>query len=181
VLVPQKDPRKAKSRFADPRREQVLAQGLARVAHVFATMYTALVTDTHFDTDYGFSRQIHPKTGTLNGDLEEGAKWAKDGGAKWCVVVPTDLCRLGNIDPYLGTHPTRPLITPDQRLDGTSLLRVPLDPLPRFHYGPHSFAKHLKAYSPAIDVRGIPTAMDIDTPDDWTLAMEVFDLIQVIP
>lgn len=181
MLVPQKDPTRAKSRFTDPRREEVLAKGFAHVKQLFETMYTVLVTDDEADSRYGFSAQLHPKTGTLNGDLHASAQWAKDGGAKWCVVVPTDLCRLDHIEPYLTLHPRHPLITPDQRLDGTSLLRVPLDPHPRFQYGPRSFMKHLKDYSPGIEILGIPTAMDFDTPADLTLCTEVFDLVKVVP
>lgn len=115
----------------------------------------------------------------LNEALEEGRRWALDGGASALLVLPADL-------PYLSASDVRMLldssgdsavvISPDRLWEGTNaLLLRPPDVLP-FAFGPGSFEAHLRAAGE----RGIETeiresagvAFDLDTREDLRVLRE---------
>lgn len=117
----------------------------------------------------------------LNEALEEGRRWALEGGASALLVLPADL-------PYLSASDVRMLldasgekgralvISPDRPREGTNaLLLRPPDVLP-FAFGPGSFEAHLRAAGE----RGIKTeiresagiAFDLDTREDLRVLRE---------
>jgi 2-phospho-L-lactate guanylyltransferase len=94
------------------------------------------------------------------------------------TVLPSDLVFLESLAPWGAEVAGDLLLTPDQRLEGTNVLRIAtrLADFP-FAYGPDSFARHLDA---ARDV-GVPVrlvgdahALDLDWPADLELAQELF-------
>ena len=94
------------------------------------------------------------------------------------TIVSNDLPFLDNIDLLPTMKDTNEVqITPDQHLRGTNMLRLSTRSPFRFHYGVDSFSKHLaEARSRELKLRvlGNPMAFDIDTPEDFELARELF-------
>jgi 2-phospho-L-lactate guanylyltransferase len=94
------------------------------------------------------------------------------------TVLPSDLVFLESLAPWGPEVAGDLLLTPDQRLEGTNVLRIAtrLASFP-FSYGPDSFARHLAAGREAgLSVRlvGEAQALDLDWPNDLELARELF-------
>lgn len=114
------------------------------------------------------------KSRGLNPALEEGRRWAVEGGASSLLVLPADLplIEADDIRVLLGEPGERDLvvISPDGARAGTNaLLLKPPDILP-FAFGPRSYETHLAwARERELDVRvrEMPhLAFDLDTVDD---------------
>lgn len=110
----------------------------------------------------------------LNPALEEGRRWAVDGGASSLLILPADLPRVNAWDvravlESAGQAPSA-VISPDSSRSGTNaLLLSPPDALP-FAFGPGSFEAHLRAARERrLKVRVCERphlAFDLDTGED---------------
>lgn len=94
------------------------------------------------------------------------------------TVLPSDLVFLEDLAPWGPAATGDLLLTPDQRLEGTNVLRIAprLADFP-FSYGPQSFVRHLEsARRLGIEVRlvGEARALDLDWASDLELARELF-------
>jgi 2-phospho-L-lactate guanylyltransferase len=105
----------------------------------------------------------------LNSALQQAAEFARDRGASKLLVAASDLPFVSEADlTALALHDCA--IAPDRHGRGTNALLWPASPLPGFHFGENSFARHREAakaagYEPQIVVRpGL--AHDIDLPAD---------------
>ncbi|MHB8189379.1 MAG: hypothetical protein ACYDHP_02920 [Ferrimicrobium sp.] len=181
AIIPQKKLMWAKSRLApklcDSDRASLAQLGLSHVARALRPLYVVGLVDTPATetvVEPWVSAVHHQSSPDFNTALTECALWCRNLGARWCIIAPSDLIALADLGPYLDPAPTTPLITPDQHLDGTNLIRVPLDPTPHFRYGLHSFTAHLNIYGPTMEIVGNPTAIDVDTHNDIELIRELF-------
>jgi len=94
------------------------------------------------------------------------------------VVLPSDLVFLESLEPWGPEVTGDLLLTPDQRLEGTNVLRIAtrFSDFP-FAYGTRSLIRHLTAAREAhmaVRLVGEARALDLDWPTDLELARELF-------
>jgi 2-phospho-L-lactate guanylyltransferase len=117
---------------------------------------------------------IEQKGSGLNNILEQGRRWAIEQGADALLIVFADLPRLSAAEikemVESGSEPKTIVLAPDRRGEGTNALLSNPPSLARFHFGSHSYARHLRsaarAKAHAITYTAPGTTLDIDTPED---------------
>jgi 2-phospho-L-lactate guanylyltransferase len=181
IILPVKPFGEAKQRLA----MAIAAAARARLAedmfrHVFATASdfagpSAIIIVSHgadvldFAKAQGATALAEQSLSDLNGALQQAAEFARNSGASKLLVAACDLPFVSDADlAALALHDCA--IAPDRHGRGTNALLWPVSPLPGFHFGENSLARHCEAaraagYEPQIVTRpGL--AHDIDLPSD---------------
>lgn len=174
VLTPEE-----RARLAREMLDQVLAAILASERIAIAAVITPDPT-LPLPHDVTLLRQ---KGSGLNRILGQGRSWAIEEGADALLVIFADLPLLtsAELDEIVnaGNEPNTIVLAPDRHREGTNALLAHPPFLARFHFGTHSFVRHVEAASQAgaacITYTSPGTTLDIDTPDDLSLLAALVD------
>lgn len=184
VLVPVKAFHLAKARLAptlDPGRRAELARLMAaRVLKAASPLPVAVVCDdgdvAAWADERGATVLLEPGLG-LNGAVEAGVARLAAAGAGEVLVAHGDLPLARGLDRLAGFDGVT--LVPDRDDNGTNVVCVPALAGFRFSYGPHSFSRHAAEAErlglPARIVRAPELSLDVDGPDDLTLARTRWD------
>src|ERR1700683_2136386 len=153
IILPVKPFGEAKQRLATA----MTATARARLAeemfhHVFATASafagpSAIIVVSHgfdvldFANAQGAAALAEQQPSDLNSALQLAAEFAHDSGASKLLVAASDLPLLSEGD-LTAIAQYGCAIAPDRHGRGTNALLWPLAPLPGFHFGENSFARH---------------------------------------
>jgi 2-phospho-L-lactate guanylyltransferase len=182
AIVPVKRLSEAKGRLADALTAQarvVLARHM--LDHVLDTILRAaridgvavISPDETLPLPSGVEL-IRQKGSGLNKILEQGRAWSVEQTSDALLVVFADLPLLTSTElneiVEAGSERNTIVIAPDRHGEGTNALLSHPPSLARFHFGPHSYTRHLQAATQA-NARAVTytspgTTFDIDTPRD---------------
>lgn len=184
AVVPVKELREAKSRLRTVLEPEARADlALRMMDHVLLAIRDAGVEDVCVVSPDETVLDLASKSGAtplvqddrgLNPALETGRRWASWQGASALLVLPADLPLLEPTDVRALLEETQKgpsiIVSPDGERSGTNALILrPPDALP-FHFGPDSFARHLRAARERdLGVRIVERpglAFDLDTAGD---------------
>jgi 2-phospho-L-lactate guanylyltransferase len=186
ILVLQGDPRTSKSRLTSvlspQQRLRLTRYCLSRITSLVDRNLVYLLAENSMAASEGHRleiRSISQQGSDLNTAIAASLVTSELSLYRSVTIIPNDLPFLNSLEAYM-QKPTGDvcLITPDSHLTGTNLLRVPRSMAnPTFSYGPDSFFQHVRlARAKQLEVTVTPCshAFDIDTPEDLTLAQEIF-------
>lgn len=196
AIVPVKPFSLAKSRLAgiltSYQRAELSRQLLSRTLEVLAQVPTISRTlvISRDPSALALARRYHANTVTesgvsdLNLALQRATELARTFGAHAVLILPADLPRLtpSDVTHMLETRttgslaapaPSTLIIAPDRHERGTNALFVRPPDLISFAFGVESFRKHLAhAFALGLQARVVRLpnlALDLDTPEDWTI------------
>ncbi|MEM9969781.1 MAG: 2-phospho-L-lactate guanylyltransferase [Pseudomonadota bacterium] len=181
IVVPMKDPAASKTRLAGaldgPARARLASLLFSRtldfLAEVACETGAACAVVTSSDTAKGMAEAAgftvidEPANSTLNGAARRAARWAEGQGYARLCLIPADLAAPRRAD-VLALLASEADVTVCPSADrGTNALLLAPPTAIKFHFGPRSAARHMKA-AQGLDARLMPLdslSFDIDTTD----------------